>query len=246
MNPREAITRQIHGLLERERRINLHRFPVRISNADGVAVLEGEVSDIAAKKLALELAGSVPGVRGVVDRLRVAPGSRPGEGRRGDGAIRDSLARRFLEQPEFRNCTLRMHTNERDEVLREGNGDSVGEIEVSVSDGVIVLEGHVISQPHRLFAGVLAWWTPGRRDVVNSLEVRPAYDDREDEVVEALRVVLEADPEIDAAQVRAAVEKWVVTLEGNVPTEEQKRRAEMDAWYLSGVDRVINNLQVTS
>ena len=30
MNPREAITRQIHGLLERERRINLHRFPIRI------------------------------------------------------------------------------------------------------------------------------------------------------------------------------------------------------------------------
>src|SRR5690348_18016451 len=102
MNPREAITRQIHGLLERERRINLHRFPIAISNADGVAVLEGEVGDIAAKKLALELAASAPGVRGVVDRLRVAPGLQ-----RGDGEVRDSLARRFLEQPEFLNCTLR-------------------------------------------------------------------------------------------------------------------------------------------
>ena len=246
MNPREAITRQIHGLLERERRINLHRFPIQISNADGVAVLEGEVGDIAAKKLALELAGSVSGVRGVVDRLRVAPGARPGEGRRGDGEVRDSLARRFLEQPELRNCTLRVHTNERDQLLREGNGDSVGEIQISVSDGVIVLEGHVISQPHRLFAGVLAWWTPGRRDVINSLEVQPSYDENDDEVAEALRLVLEADPELDAAQVRPAVAEWVVTLEGNVPTEEQKRRAEMDAWYLSGVDRVINNLQVTS
>lgn len=245
MNPREAITRQIHGLLERERRINLHRFPIRISNADGVAALEGEVGDIAAKKLALELAASVPGVRGVVDRLRVAPGSRPGEGRRGDGEVRDSLARRFLEQPEFRNCTLRVHGNERSDILREANGDGVGEIEISVSDGVIVLEGRLISQPHRLFAGVLAWWTPGRRDVVNALEVQPAYEERDDEVAEVLRLILEADPEIDAAQVRPACEKWVVTLEGNVPTEEQKRRAEMDAWYLSGVDRVINRLQVT-
>jgi osmotically-inducible protein OsmY len=246
MNPREAITRRIHGLLERERRINLHRFPIHISNADGVAVLEGEVGDIAAKKLALELASSVPGVRGVVDRLRVAPGARPGEGRRGDGEIRDSLARRFLEQPEFRNCTLRTHTNERDEMLREANGDGVGDIEVSVTDGVIVLEGRVISQPHRLFAGVLTWWTPGRRDVVNALAVAPAYDERDDEVAEALRLVLEADPEIDAALVRPLCRQWVVTLEGNVPTEEQKRRAEMDAWYLSGVDKVINNLQVTS
>jgi osmotically-inducible protein OsmY len=246
MNPREAITRRIHGLLERERRINLHRFPIHISNADGVAVLEGEVGDIAAKKLALELASSVPGVRGVVDRLRVAPGTRPGEGRRGDGEIRDSLARRFLEQPEFRNCTLRTHTNERDAVLREANGDGVGDIEVSVADGVIVLEGRVISQPHRLFAGVLAWWTPGRRDVVNALAVAPAYEERDDEVAEALRLVLEADPEVDAALVRPMCRQWIVTLEGNVPTEEQKRRAEMDAWYLSGVDKVINNLQVTS
>jgi osmotically-inducible protein OsmY len=204
------------------------------------------VGDIAAKKLALELAGSVPGVRGVIDRLRVAPGARPGEGRRGDGEVRDSLARRLLEQPEFLNCSLRIHTNERDQVLREANGDGVGDIQISVADGVIVLEGHVISQPHRLFAGVLGWWTPGRRDVINALEVQPSYEERDDEVAEALRLVLEADREIDAAQVRPACEKWVVTLEGNVPTEEQKRRAEMDAWYVSGVDRVVNNLQVTS
>ncbi|HEY5897385.1 MAG TPA: BON domain-containing protein [Burkholderiales bacterium] len=241
MNPRETITRQIHGLLERERRINLHRFPISISNADGVAVLEGEVADIAAKKLALELAASVSDVRGVVDRLRVAPGER-----RGDGAVRDSLARLFLEQPEFRNCTLRSHTNEREAVLHEANGDAVGDIEIAVTDGVITLEGHVISVPHRLFAGVLAWWTPGRRDVVNSLELRPDYEERDHEVTEALRLVLEADPAVDASQIRPLCENWVVTLEGSVPSEEQKRRAEMDAWYLSGVDRVINKLQISA
>lgn len=241
MNPRESITKQIHGLLERERRINVHRFPIRVSNADGVATLEGEVGDIAAKKLALELAGSVPGLRGVVDRLRVAPGER-----RGDGAVRDSLARMFLEHGEFRNCTLRSQTNERTEILREGNGDSVGDIEIAVKDGVVTLEGHVLSVPHRLFAGVLAWWTPGRRDVINALEVQPAYEERDDEVTEALRLVLEADPAVDASQIRPTCEDWVVTIEGNVPSEEHKRRAEMDAWYLSGVEKVVNKLTVTS
>jgi len=240
MNPRESITRQIHGRLEREPRINLHRHPISISNADGVAILEGEVGDIAAKKLALELAASVANVRGIVDRLRVAPG-----GHRGDGAIRDSLARMFLEQPEFRNCTIRSHTNETTALLREGNHDSVGDIEISVTEGVIALEGHVISWPHRLYAGVLAWWTPGRRDVVNALEVRPRYEASDDEVIEALRIVLEADPIVDATQITQRCEKWVVTLEGSVPTAEQKRRAELDAWYLSGVDRVINRLQVS-
>ena len=241
MNPRETITKQIHGLLERERRINLHRFPIHISNADGVAVLEGEVGDIAAKKLALELAASVSDVRGVVDRLRVAPGER-----RGDGAIRDSLARLFLESAEFRNCTLRSYTNERTEVLREGNGDSIGEIELSVENGVITLEGHVISVPHRLFAGVLGWWTPGRCDVVNALDLKPSYEETDEEVAEALRIVLEADPAVDAAQIRPTCRDWVVTLEGSVPSEEQKRRAEMDAWYVSGVERVDNRLAIAS
>ena len=241
MNPRETITKQIHGLLERERRINLHRFPIHISNADGVAVLEGEVGDVAAKKLALELAASVSHVRGVVDRLRVAPGER-----RGDGAIRDSLARLFLEHAEFRNCTLRSCTNERTEVLREGNGDSIGEIELSVENGVITLEGHVISVPHRLFAGVLGWWTPGRCDVINALDLQPSYDETDEEVAEALRIVLEADPAVDAAQIRPTCRDWVVTLDGSVPSEEQKRRAEMDAWYVSGVERVENRLAIAS
>jgi osmotically-inducible protein OsmY len=240
MNPREVITKQIHALLERERRINLHRYPISIRNADGVAILEGEVGDIAAKKLALELAGSVVEVRGVIDRLRVAPAER-----RGDGAIRDSVVRFFLAEAEFRNCTIRSRVNARDARWREGNGEASGDIEIGVADGVITLEGHVISVPHRLFAGVLAWWTPGRRDVINALEVRPRYEEQDDEVADALRTALEADPMIDASQIQPHCRKWVVTLEGSVRTEQQKRRAELDAWYLSGVDRVINKLSVT-
>jgi osmotically-inducible protein OsmY len=240
MNPREITTRKVHAALEREPRINLHRFPIAISNAGGVVVLEGELADVAAKKLALDLAASVGGVSGIVDRLRVAPGEH-----RGDGAVRDSLARILLEQPEFRNCTLRMRTNERILLLHEAKDDPVGEIEISVTDGVIVLEGHVISVPHRLFAGVLAWWTPGRRDVINALALEPRYEERDDEITEALRLALEADPLLEADQIRPHTRDWVVTLDGAVPTEEQRRRAELDAWSLSGVDRVVNRLQVT-
>jgi osmotically-inducible protein OsmY len=239
MNPRETMTRKVHAALEREPRINLHRFPIAISNADGVVVLEGELADVAAKKLALDLAASVGGVSGIVDRLRVAPGER-----RGDGAVRDSLARMLLEYPEFRNCTLRSHTNEKNETLREVR-DGVGDIELSVTDGVITLEGHVISQSHRRFAGVLAWWTPGRRDVVNSLAVRPDYEDRDDEITEVMRLVLEADSQVNADQIRPNCVDGVVMLDGNVPTEEQKRRAELDAWALYGVTRVVNRLNVT-
>jgi osmotically-inducible protein OsmY len=230
----------VHALLERESRINLHRHPVAISNADGVVVLEGEVADVAAKKLALGAAASVAGVDGIVDRLRVAPGER-----RGDGAIRDSLSRMLLEAREFLNCTIRWHASGRMETGRLVESESVGEIEISVAGGVITLEGHVISQSHRRFAGVLGWWTPGRRDVVNALEVRPDYEDRDEEVSEVLELVLEADPMVDASQIRMSCRDRTVVLDGAVPTERQKNRAELDAWALLGVKRVVNRLQVT-
>jgi osmotically-inducible protein OsmY len=238
----DAVRKQVHAALERESRINLHRHPVRIESADGTVTLEGELSDVAAKQLALQLAGAVQGVRRVVDRLRVAPGER-----RGDGAVRDSAARLLQQQPELRACTLKVRNgngNGRIDMLHEVKEDPAGEILLSVTDGVIALEGHVISQSHRRFAGAVAWWTPGRRDVVNALEVRPAYEDRDDEVAEVMRLVLDADPELDADQIRTNCNGKVVFLDGNVPNEHQKRRAEEDAWALLAIRGVVNRLQV--
>jgi osmotically-inducible protein OsmY len=235
----DAVRKQVHAALERESRVNLHRHPVRIESADGTVTLEGEVADVAAKQLALQLAGAVQGVRSVVDRLRVAPGER-----RGDGAVRDSAARLLLQQPELRGCSLNVRTNEKIEVLHRVADDPAGEIELSVTDGVVVLEGHVISQSHRRFAGAVAWWTPGRRDVINALEVRPAYEDRDDEVAEVMRLVLEADPELDADQIRTNCNSKIVFLEGTVRNDQQKRRAEQDAWSLAAIRGVVNRLEI--
>jgi hypothetical protein len=86
MPGKEETIKQVHHALEYETRVNLHRYPLRIGYTDGAVVLEGEVGDVATKKLALELAAAVEGVRGVVDRLHVALAER-----KGDGAIRDAL-----------------------------------------------------------------------------------------------------------------------------------------------------------
>ncbi len=238
---KDAVRRHVHAALERENRINLHHHPIKIEAADGTVTLDGEVADVAAKKLALQLTAAVDGVRAVIDRLRITPGER-----RGDGAVRDSAARLLLQQPELRNCALEARTNGRTETLRAVDEDAAGHIILSVTEGVLVLEGDVQSQSHRRFAGAVAWWTPGRRDVINALEVRPAYEDRDDEVGEVLRLVLEADPELDAAQIRTNCMGKVVFLDGAVPNEHQRRRAELDAWSLTAIRGVVNRLQVSS
>jgi osmotically-inducible protein OsmY len=109
---------------------------------------------------------------------------------------------------------------------------------------VVTFEGTVISHSHKRLAGVLAWWTPGCRDVVNSLDVSPPEADGDDEVVDALRLALEMDPLVQADQVTASCRNYVVTLEGCVRTEAERRRAELDAWSLFAVDNVVNRIEV--
>jgi osmotically-inducible protein OsmY len=239
MTSDDAVIRKVHGLLEREPRINLHRYPIRIGASGDVVVLEGEVESVAAKKLALELAGATGGVRGVVDRLRVVPSER-----KGDGAIRDLLSSFLLGAPELQSCAIRLDTKGRSEMLRDVRNGLSGQIELAIDDGVITLEGTVISLSHKRIAGVLAWWVPGCRDVVNALEIVPPEEDNDAEIVDALRLVLEMDPLVQAEQITAHCRDCVVTLEGYVRTDEERHRAEADAWSLFAVDKVINRIEV--
>jgi osmotically-inducible protein OsmY len=85
---------------------------------------------------------------------------------------------------------------------------------------------------------------PGVRDVVNGIAVEPAEDDGPDMIAEAVRVVLEKDPFVDATQVRIGVRNTVVRLDGLVPTGTVREAAERDAWCTFGVDKVINEIEV--
>ena len=237
------ILKTVRAALERESRINLHRWPVLIDMTDdSVLVMEGDVENVAAKKLALELAGAVSDVRGVIDRLHVAPAER-----KGDGEILDALVAFLLDARDLKNCTLRVMKQGQTLTLQETlDDDASGDILAAAKDGVVTLDGWVISLSHKRMAGVLAWWTPGCRDVVNALEVLPPEQDNDDEVSDALSLILEMDPTIPhPGQIRIHTRNYVVTLEGLVGTEAEKNRAEQDAWCLFAVDRVVNHLAVS-
>ena len=68
--------------------------------------------------------------------------------------------------------------------------------------------------------------------------------DNDDEVTDALRLVLEIDPLIHADQILVRTSLGVVSLDGVVAREEEKRSAELDAWYVPGVSEVVNRLEV--
>ena len=233
------VLKKVRAALERERRINLHRYPIHLDFSDGIVTMEGEVEHVAAKKISLELAASVRGVSGIVDRLRVTPAERMP-----DGAIRDHVRDALIQEPALQACAITARDKGQVTTFRESGLQRGGAIEIAVKDGVVTLNGQVSSLSHKRLAGVLAWWVPGSRDVINGVEVSPPEEDNDGEVTDAVRLVLEKDPFVNASRIRVTTMNYVVTLEGLVSTEREKEMAEFDAWYLFAVDGVINKLEV--
>ena len=110
------ILKEVRAALEREPRVRFDQHPIQLvfNEVDDTVTLQGEAPDIAAKKLAMEIAAAAPGVRGVVDRLRVAPGERMS-----DEEIRNHIRDAFIQEPAFRNCAIRAQTKEGVEIFND-------------------------------------------------------------------------------------------------------------------------------
>ena len=91
---------------------------------------------------------------------------------------------------------------------------------------------------------MLAWWVPGSRDVINGMDILSDEPDSAEELAKAVRIVLKKDPFVNGDRIRVTAKQWVVTLVGDVPSAPQKEMAEFDAWYVFGVDKVVNRLEV--
>ncbi len=216
MNATE-IVKTIKASLEKELHIDLVKHPVHLNLENNAIVMEGVVDKIAHKKAALLIAMGISGTSGVVDRLRVSPAKKMG-----DKEIKNHLSDAFAEEPTLNNLA----------------------IEIEINNGIVDIEGTAPSLSHKRLAGVLAWWVPGSVDVINSLEVNPPEEDSDDEITDAVMLALEKDKLVNHSNIKASTKNWVVTLDGVVHSETSKNAAEDDAWYVWGVNGVINRLTV--
>jgi osmotically-inducible protein OsmY len=236
----KKIVDEIRAALHSEPRFGLEGR-LGLTYRDGTLTMEGEVSNVAAKKLFLERAAAHPKVSGILDRLRVAPTQRMG-----DDQIRQHLRDALLNEPAFQEHAIFEMEKGRRLADRDTPIDTRGYIEIMVEDGVVTINGQVKGLEEKCLAGVLAWWVPGSRDVINGIAVTPPEELGSDIIAEAVRTALEKDPFVDASQVRIGVKRGDVTLSGIVPTPTEREMAEFDAWYVFGVDRVTNKIEVRS
>jgi osmotically-inducible protein OsmY len=232
-----AVLDRIRAALETETRINLDRYPIQLAFDGGDVVLTGELEDVAMKKLALELAAAAAPAAGLVDRLTVTPAQNMS-----DAELREHAIKVLLDEPALEHCLLHSRLPRQLHTHRNGITEPNGTIVVKVCDGVIMLNGEVPSLSHKRLAGVLAWWIPGCRDVINDLTEVPEQQDNDDQLTDAVRLVLEKDPLVNATKTKVMSKNGVVTLDGLAPNETIRRIAERDAWFVLGVRDVVNRI----
>ncbi|MFN2309014.1 MAG: BON domain-containing protein [Gammaproteobacteria bacterium] len=231
--------KRIHARLVQDPRAYPPAVPLRVSDHGPQLVLEGQVGDIATKRIACNLARELAGDGySVEDRLFI------GSQELGDDALRDKAARILLDEPVFRDCDIRAGSSGRVQPLRRKQTDTGDKIALEVADGVIALTGQVNSLTHRRLAEALLWWINGCRRVDNRLTVAPPEQDTDDELSDAARIILEKDPLIDAMQIRIEVHSGTVVLNGHLSSEELSSIAAHDVWSIPDVREVDNRIHV--
>jgi osmotically-inducible protein OsmY len=221
----------IRAALEREADIDMHRYPIEVRVGE-VVCLEGNVEDIVAKRKALRLAREMAHTHRIHDHLRLATTERIS----GD-QLRDAALKALNREPAFADMDIQAGDLAPPAQERDW-------IRVTASGCVLRLKGEVNSLSHRRLAEVIAWWVPGSGDVDNHLHVRPPEQETDEEISDAVRLVFDMEPALNAEQIRVATRQREVILRGAVFSEDQKRRASQDCWYIPGVHAVRNELQV--
>lgn len=233
-------TEAVRMALRREPRLGAGLELTRVAPAgDGAVIVEAEVERVEQKKIALERAAAVEGVSGIVDRIRLRPASAMS-----DEEIRAHIRDALLDDPSFMAVAISERLSDRIEIVRPRIDAPRGNILIEVADGVVTLTGEVPGLASKRLAGVIGWWVPGSRDVINGLAVEPPEEDGPDRIEEAVRIALEKDPFVNAGQIRVGVRLRTVRLDGFVPSEDERRMAETDAWCVFGVDDVVNEIAV--
>ncbi len=147
---------------------------------------------------------------------------RPDTARRADEEIRDDVSREIDWEPSI---TSR-------------------DIAVKVLDGEVTLTGFVHSYPEKFEAERAAKSVFGVRSVANSIDVKPRVVRTDPEVARDVQHALELHAFVPDDAIKITVREGVVTLEGVVQWDYQRRSAESVVQGVSGVRAVINSLQV--
>jgi osmotically-inducible protein OsmY len=201
------ITRAIEADLWANRAVDANTIDV--ATQEGIVTLSGSVDSILARDRTREIAESIVGVRGILDRLEV--NSMPRDDASLVRAVQDAL-------------------------MWDPATDSY-EVQVGASQGLVTLRGSVDSWAEKQLSGAVAKGVRGVRGLENEIDIRHAAERSDPEIEAEVESRLANDVRVDDYAIDVAVDEGAVTLSGTVGSLAEKERAKGDAW-ISGVRSV--------
>jgi osmotically-inducible protein OsmY len=184
-------------------------YLIDVETYEGIVTLSGSVDNILAKDMAVKIAKTVKGVRGVIDQIQV-------------------------DAPYRANSIL--ENNVKDALLVDPATDSY-EITVTANNGNVRLTGTVESWQEKQLSEYVAKGVLGVKSIENSITVNYSTVRPDFEISEDIQQSLKNDIRIDDALIDVSVKKGKVTLSGTVGSANEKSLAYSKAWT-AGVNSV--------
>lgn len=192
---------------------------VEVTVENGTVVLAGTVPHQHAYQAAEEDALATQGVRQVVNLLQRTPSGEPVPT---DDEIEDTVTRFLILNAEL----------------------AAADIQVTVTDGLVTLDGTVDAYWKKDLAARVARQVTGVIDVVEVLSVVPTVELSDKAIAWDLVAALRRSPVVDAERVDVVVENGEVTLEGSVPSWLAYGAVHDAAQFTAGVIDVDNRLRI--
>jgi osmotically-inducible protein OsmY len=170
---------------------------ITVQVESGIVVLSGLVEKPLARRWFGELAGSVPGIRGVVNQITVDPAARP------DSDIQSGIRSAVGSDP----------------------ATALQPIKIYSVDGDVTLGGTVTSRAEKDLAALAALSIAGVNHVNNDIGVSAGAARPDSEIANDIREEFRWDAWLCDVLPNVEVERGVVTLTGSAPSAFARRRA---------------------
>jgi hyperosmotically inducible protein len=206
-------------------------FGIEVSTKQGVVSLNGQVPSEEIKAMAGAIAKDTSGVKELSNNLTVNPGTRPNpEASRLTDRVADLEIKMIAEEGLRKNPELK---------------DS--QIALAVRERMVSLNGTVETESQKILAQQIAWGVQGVVGVVNNLAVTTTATNAapEDKLAKRVEFELYSTKAFSLNSLEIHSLDGTVTLAGSVATRAEKLLAEKIAQTVSGVRKVVNNLNVT-
>lgn len=191
-------------------------FLIDVTTSNGIATLSGEVNNLLAQDRAVKVASMVKGVRAVINKIEINTPYRS------DATLKEEISSAILEDP----------------------ATDMYEIDVTVLDSRVTLNGTVDSWQEKQLAGFVVKGVKGVKNLYNNLGVEYATSRNDFEIETDVEQTMNNDVRIDDGLIKVEVADGNVTLTGTVGSANEKYLAIAQAWVM-GVSSVAGkNLEV--